>query len=109
MTTINVVTNPLCRLQQVSTIATRKLIITWMVQDESVHDQRGLYMRTIITFPMHFRGQRSANFVHASRWWAQRNQFCNEGEQEIESSPISCSRGRSEGLKQLRTKVASGC
>ena len=54
MTTINVVTNPLRRLQQVSTIATRKLIITWMVQDESVHDQRGLYMRTIIAFPMHF-------------------------------------------------------
>ena len=50
MATINVVANPPHRLQQVFTIATRKLIITWMVQDESVHGQRGLYMRMIIAF-----------------------------------------------------------
>jgi hypothetical protein len=55
MATISVVNNPPRRLQQVSTIVTRKLIITWMVQDELVHGQRGLYMRTIIAFPMHFR------------------------------------------------------
>jgi hypothetical protein len=66
MTTINVVNNPPRRLQQVSTIATKKLIITWMVQDESIHGQRGLYMHTIIAFPMHFRRQRSANLVRAS-------------------------------------------
>ena len=108
MATINVVNNPPRRLQQVSTIATRKLIITWMVQDETINGQRGLYMRTINAYPMHFRGQRSANLMRASRWWAQRDKFCNEGEQEIISSPISCSRGRLGGLKQLHTKAASG-
>jgi hypothetical protein len=46
--------------------------------------------------------------VRASRWWAQRDQFCNEGDQEIECSPIFCSKGRLGGLKQLRTKAASG-
>ena len=108
MTTVDVVATPPRRLQQVSTIATRKRIITWMVQDESVHGHHGLCVRTITEFPEHFRGQRSANLVRASRWWAQRDKFCNEGEQEIESSPISCSRGRSGGLKQLRTKATSG-
>jgi hypothetical protein len=92
MAIISVVNNPLRHLQQVFIIATKKLIITWMVQDESVHGQRGLYMRMIIAFPMHFRGQRSANLLRASRWWAQRDQFCNECEQKIKSSPISCSR-----------------
>ena len=108
MTTEHVVTTPPRRLQQVSTIATRKRIITWMVQDESVHGHRSLCMRTIIEFSEHFRGQRSANLVRASRWWVQIDKFCNEGEQEIESTPISCCRGRSGGLKQLRTKAASG-
>ena len=51
-----------------------------MVQDESVHGHRGLCMRTIIEFSEHFRGQRSANIVRASHWWAQRDKFCNKGE-----------------------------
>ena len=50
VTTENVVTAPSRRLQQVSTIAIRKRIITWMVQDESVHRHRSFYMRTIIKF-----------------------------------------------------------
>ena len=108
MTTIIVVTNPPHRLQRVSTIATKKLIIIWMAQDESIHGQHSLYIRMFIAFPMHFRGQRNANPVHASRWWAQQKQFCNECEQEIESSPISCNMGQLGGLKQLRTKASSG-
>ena len=79
-----------------------------MVQDESIHGHRGLCMRTITEFSEHFRGQRSANLVRASRWWAQRDKFCNEGEQEIESLPITCARGRLGRLKQLRIKAASG-
>ena len=60
------------RLQQVSTIAVRKRIITWMVQDETANGFPGLYVRTVSAFPEHFRTQRSANLVRASRWWAQR-------------------------------------
>ena len=53
------------RLQQVSTIATRKRIITWMVQDESIHGLPGLYNCTIHAFPEHFQGQRSSNLMRA--------------------------------------------
>ena len=54
MTTEHVVVTPPRRLQQVFTIATRKRIITWMVQDESVHEHRSLCMRTIIKFLEYF-------------------------------------------------------
>ena len=50
MTTEHVVATPPRRLQQISTIATRKRIITWMVQDESVHGHRGLCIRACIDF-----------------------------------------------------------
>ena len=68
-------------LQQVSTIATRKRIITWMVQDESIHGLPGLYNRTIHAFPEYFRGQRSSNLIRASHWWALRHRYCNKGEE----------------------------
>ena len=99
------------RLQQVSTIATRKRVITWMVQDESIHGVpgvSGLYNRTIHAFPEHFRGQRSSNLMRASRWWALRHQYCNEEKEPHELPPISCSRSRSGRQKQLRTKAAPG-
>ena len=87
--------NPhLCRLQQVSTIAVRKRIITWMVQDETANGFPGLYIRTVSAFLEHFRAQRSANLIRASRWWAQHQQYCNEGDENVISPPISCSRSQ---------------
>lgn len=41
------------QLQQVSTVTTMKQIIPWMVENESIHGQRGLYVRTITKFPEH--------------------------------------------------------
>jgi hypothetical protein len=38
------------QLQQVSTLATRKSVITWMVQDESINGNVGLYVYTIQAF-----------------------------------------------------------
>ena len=96
------------RLQQVSTIAVCKRIITWMVQDETANGFLGLYVRTISAFPEHFCSQRSANLVRASRWWAQRQQYCNEGDENIISPLISCSRSWLGNQKQLRTKAAVG-
>ena len=55
-----------------------------------------------------FLGQRSVNLMHASRWSAHRDQLCNEGEQEIKYSPISCNSDQSGGLKQLRTQATFG-
>ena len=99
----------LCRLQLVSTIAIRKRIITWMVQDEIANGFRELYVRIVNAFPEHFCTQQSTNLVHASRWWAQRQQYCNEEEENIISPPISCNRSWLRKQKQLRTKAAVGC
>ena len=97
------------RLQQASMIVVRKRIITWMVQDEVANGFLGLYVCTVSAFPEHFRAQRSANFVRASRWWAQHQQYCNEGEEHVISPPISCSKSRLRNQKQLRTKAVVGC
>jgi hypothetical protein len=42
------------QLQQVSTLATRKAVITWMVQDDSINGNAGLYVRTMRTPLQHF-------------------------------------------------------
>ena len=65
----------------------------------------GLYICTVSAFPEHFRAQRSANLIRASRWWAQRQQYCNEGDENVISPPISYSRSRLGNQKQLRTKA----
>ena len=95
-------------LQQVSTIAVRKHIIIWMVQDETTNGFPRLYVCTVSAFPEHFHTQQSTNLVCASYWWAQRQQYCNEGDENIISPPISCSRNRLRKQKQLRTKAAVG-
>ena len=38
-------------LQHVSTVATRKTIIAWMIEDEALYDVQGLPVRTIRAFP----------------------------------------------------------
>ena len=89
------------RLQQVSTIAVCKRIITWMVQDETANGFPGLYIRNV-------SAQQSTNLVRSSRWWAQCQQYCNEGDENVISPPISCSRSRLGNQKQLRTKATVG-
>jgi len=59
--------HPPRRLQQVSTIATRKTVITWMVQDELVQGFPSLYKRTIEAFSEHFQSQKAANVVQIAR------------------------------------------
>ena len=44
--------------------------------------------------------------MRASRWWALRHRYCNKGEEPQELPPISCTRSRSGGQNQLRTKAA---
>jgi hypothetical protein len=56
------------RLQQVLTLASHKTVITWMVQDDSINGNAGLYVRIIQAFPEHFRGKKIANIMRATRW-----------------------------------------
>ena len=98
---------PRC-LQQVSTIAVHKRIITWMVHDEIANGFQGLYVRAVNAFLEHFHAQWSANLVCASRSWAQREQYCNQGEKNIISPSISCSRSHLGKQKKLQTKAVVG-
>ena len=98
-----------CGLQQVSTIAIRKLLVTWMVQDKMVNGYPHLFQRTIVAFSEHFRVEKNANLVRAKRWWTQRHLYCIEVDEADDTPPISCNRSRSRRQKQLRTKAAPGC
>jgi hypothetical protein len=96
------------QLQQVSKLATRKTVITWMVQDESINGNAGLYVRTIQAFPEHFRGKKIVNFVRATRWWARRNKFCNEDENANSTAAFSCTRSHLGQQKRMRMKATLG-
>jgi hypothetical protein len=92
-------------LQQVSTLATHKIVITWMVQDDSINGNVGLYVRTIQAFLEHFRGKKTANVVRAA-WWALRNEFCNEDENANSTAAFSCSWSRLGQRKRILMKAA---
>ena len=64
-----------CNLQQVSTLAIRKTITAWMVEDVTLHGEGGLNGRVIQAFPEHFHSQHPANPVKARQWWQQRHHF----------------------------------
>jgi hypothetical protein len=96
------------RYSRTSTLTTRKTVITWMVQDDSLNNNPGLYGRTIQAFPEHFRGQKTANVVRASRWWALRNEFCNENENANSTAAFSCNRSRLGQRKRMLMKAAPG-
>ena len=82
--------------------------MTWMVQDEVVHEYPHLFQRTIVAFPEHFHVEKSANLVRAKRWWTQRHLYCTEVGEVHDAPPISCSCSRIGRHKQLQTKVAPG-
>jgi hypothetical protein len=100
--------SPPRQLQQVSTLATRKAVITWMVQDDSTNGNAGLYVRTIQAFLEHFRGKKTANVVRATRWWARRNEFCNEDDNANSTAAFSCTRSCLGQRKRIRMKVVPG-
>jgi hypothetical protein len=96
------------QLQQVSTLATRKAIITWMVQDDSINGNAGLYVRTIQAFPEHFRGKKTANVMRVTRWWASQNEFCNEDENANSTAAFSCTQSCLGQQKRMRMKAGPG-
>jgi hypothetical protein len=77
-----------------------------MVQDDSINGNAGLYVRTIQAFLEHFRGKKTANVVRATRWWARRNEFCNEDENANSTAVFSYTRSRLGQRKRMRMKAA---
>jgi hypothetical protein len=96
------------QLQQVSILATYKTVITWMVQDDSINSNAGLYIRTIQAFPKHFRGKKTASVVRATCWWVLRNEFCNEDENANSTTIFSCSQSLLGQRKRMLMKAAPG-
>ena len=95
-------------LQHVSTVAARKTIIVWMIEDEALYNVQSLPVRTIRAFPEQFRGQKSANYMKATRWWKLRDQFFNDLGQQNINVTLSCNRSRLGQRKQLFTKAGVG-
>jgi hypothetical protein len=56
----------------------------------------------------HFRSKKIANVVRTTRWWALRNEFCNENENANSTAAFSCSRSRLGQRKRMLMKTALG-
>ena len=81
-------------LQHVSTVAARKTVIAWMIEDEAFYDVQGLHVRTIKIFLQQFHGQKSANYMKATCWSKLRDQFFNDLGQQNINVTLSCSKSR---------------
>ena len=92
-------------LQHVSTVAARKTVIAWMIEDEALHSVQGLPIHTIRAFPEQFRRQKSTNYMKATHWWKLRDQFFNDLGQQNINVTLLCSRSRLGQRKRLFTKV----
>jgi N12 class adenine-specific DNA methylase len=65
------------RLQHVVTLSHKKAVVEWMTISGALDGRKGLIPRTLEAFPEHFRGQYGANFLKASRWWANQDNLLN--------------------------------
>jgi hypothetical protein len=69
-------------LQHVSTMATRKTVVSWMIEDEAIHGEKCLISRTVKAFPEHFCGNDKANLAKVSRWWKARDEILQDDDEE---------------------------
>ncbi|KAG0607728.1 hypothetical protein M758_8G050100 [Ceratodon purpureus] len=94
-------------LQHVSTMATRKAVVSWMIEDEAVHGEKCLISRTVKAFPEHFCGNDKANLAKVSRWWKARDEILQDDEEdddpEMEHSLVLVS-----NRPQVRLKARAG-
>jgi hypothetical protein len=95
------------RLQQVVTLDNKKAVVEWMNISEALEGREGLIPRTIATFPEHFRGNYGANFMRASRWWADQDTFLNLAN-NANPSPLYTTRAHVGKLSKQHLKVRGG-
>lgn len=70
-------------LQQVSTLATHKNVVGWMIENEVVHGEMDLMAQTIDLFHDVFCSivKKNTNLVKAKQWWNSQDQlFPNEAD-----------------------------
>ena len=94
--------------QQVSTIATRRLVVNWMREDEVVHGEHRLASRTIDAFPEYFPGSRNKNLVKVARWWKSQDALFSDDEDEHVQLVQSCPRSQAGRRRRSRTKTVTG-
>jgi hypothetical protein len=95
------------RLQQVVTLSDKKAVVEWMTISEALDGPEGLIPRTLHAFPEHFRGQFSANFMKASRWWRDQDNLLNLVD-NANPSPLYTTRAHVGKLSKHRVKTRSG-
>jgi hypothetical protein len=91
-------------LQHVSTMATRKAVVSWMIEDEAVHGEKCLISRAVKAFPEHFCGNDKANLAKVSRWWKARDEILQDDEKDMESQDLVLVSSR----PQVRLKARAG-
>ena len=94
-------------LQHVSTMATRKAVVSWMIEDEAVHGEKCLISRTVKAFPEHFCGNDKANLAKVSRWWKARDEILQDEEEE-EDPDMEHSLVLVSNRPQVRLKARAG-
>ena len=75
-----------------------------MIEDESIHDQYDLYIRTITKFLEYFWRQRNANFMRVPCWWRNETNFARKVNKKLNlrQFPTTCAdkRGESNSIQK---------
>jgi hypothetical protein len=65
------------KLQQVVSIASRREVVRWMIQECESNGKKDLFSKAVANFPHLFRGAYKSNIQKASSWWKLKDTFCS--------------------------------
>jgi hypothetical protein len=93
-------------VQHVSTRATRKAVVRWMIEDEAVNGKKLLISRAVKAFPEHFFGADKSNLQKASCWWKRREEILEDDDDEHDPE-VTC-RVRVSSRGSLKARAGRG-
>ena len=94
-------------LQQVATLAIKKAIVSWMVEDATFVGEEGLIWRIIRAFLEHFKGTSKANRTKARRWWVDQDNILGLAD-NANPTPIHATRSMVGRWSKTRLKAQAG-
>lgn len=95
-------------LQQVSTVAIRKDVVAWMIEEEVVHGKNNLMACTVDAFLDVFRSTiRNSNLVKAARWWKSQDDLFPD-EDENTCPELTVTRAQYGRHRHFKSKCAKG-